>query len=91
MLGALYSGGNRRRPQLVLGPLRLFGQRVQAAVDALGLELDVPGYAALFLHHAESTHGRHQRFLLLAKFKNLFVVEKRQIVVVGSISDSPDK
>lgn len=47
-------------------------------MEAFGLELDVPCYTALFLHHAEATHGRHQGPLLLAEFKHLFEVEIRQ-------------
>ena len=40
-------------------------------MEALRLQLDVPRDAALLLHHAEATHGRHQSLLLLAEVKDL--------------------
>lgn len=75
MLGSLDSGGNGGGSLLLLSVLHLLGLLLQTLPQVLGLELDVPRHAAVFLHHAEATHGGHQCLLLLAKCEHLRVGE----------------
>lgn len=71
MLGSLDPGGNGGGSLLLLGVLHLPGLGLQTLPQVLSLELDVPRHAAVFLHHAEATHGGHQRLLLLAEREHL--------------------
>lgn len=73
VLGSLYPGGNGGGALLLLGVLHLLGLRLQTLPEVLGLALDVPRHAAVFLHHAEATHGGHQCLLLLAEREHLRV------------------
>lgn len=75
VLGSLDSGGNGGGSLLLLSVLHLFGLRLQTLPQVLSLELDVSRHAAVFLHHAEATHGGHQCLLLLAECEHLRVEE----------------
>lgn len=75
LLGPLDSGGDGGGTLLLLGVLHLLGLRLQTLPEVLGLELDVPRHAAVFLHHAEATHIGHQCLLLLAECEHLHVRE----------------
>lgn len=78
MLGALDAGCHGSSPLALLGALGLFGEGVQAAVEALCLDLKVTRYAAFFLDHAETTHGGHQGLLLLAELQHLLVTSSQR-------------
>lgn len=71
MLGSLDSGGSGGGSLLLLRVLHVFGLRLQTLPEVLGLQLDVPRHAAVFLHHTKATHGGHQGLLLLAEGEHL--------------------
>ena len=71
MLRSLDPGNGSSGTLLILSLLGFFRKGIQTLVETLSLQLDVPCYTTLFLHHTETTHGGHQCLLLLAKFNNL--------------------
>jgi hypothetical protein len=73
MLRSLDPGHGSGGTLLTLCLLGFFRKGIQSFVEPLSLQLDVPGDAALLLHHTESTHCGHQCLLLLTEFNHLGV------------------